>query len=354
MKGADRKEFSVKTPVLYAAAWMVVGTVHAAVLVFSFGIDYSTAIAEALLLNGWYAVLGVGIYYMVRFTDLRQRSYTEVVILHLSGAALVQLLWLSPIYPFLHLIFADQTQYLLFLSDSLSVRIATGVVMYVTIAAISYLLLNIRELTARKTREAELRELLKDTELSMLRFQINPHFLFNCLNAVSALILTRPNEANRMVIQLSEFMRYSLESAGVPFRTLRDELNHCRQYLDIERVRYGERLKIFYAIESEAENRLVPAMMLQPLAENGVKHGLDHLEEGITLKLSVAVTGEMLEIQVTNPFDGQSAGKKRGTGTGLKNIAARLEALYGRRDLLSLSKNNGIFTVKIVIPPHAK
>ncbi len=338
----------------YSGAWMVLVIIHTLVVSINFGQPVLNSVAEALIFNIWLAVLGTGVWYMVRFTGLRSRTWQEMLFLHLSGATMVQLLWLLPLYPLFMIVFTEDEQYTSFLNDSLTIRVITGVILYIIIASLSYLLINIKKLREQEIRQSELQNLLKDSELNLLRFQINPHFLFNSLNAVSSLIMTRPAEANKMVIRLSEFMRYSLDSSSKVMSTLAEEIKHCSDYLEIEKVRFGDRLIVETVVEKFILDFPVPAMMLQPLAENAVKHGLDHAEEGIVVTIKAALKGSALLLEVINPFDNTTVGKQKGTGTGLKNIRERLLKIYGSNDLLKINRENNIFHVTVNLPHYGK
>jgi two-component system, LytTR family, sensor kinase len=341
-----------RTLLIYAGVWGVIASVHTLVLWLNFGFSSGIAITEALLFNVWFAVLGTGVYFMVRYSDLSKRSVSELIFSHLSGVSAIILLWLLPLFPLMQALFGQDENYVLFLTSSLPVRVMVGVIYYAILASLIYLVLNFRQLQKQRLLEAELKSLLKESELNMLRFQINPHFLFNCLNAVSSLTLTRPEEANAMVIKLSDFMRYSLASSGKVMSTLGDELKHCQQYLDIEQVRFGDRLQVNTEVEQDLLEAPVPAMLLQPLMENSIKHGLDQTENGIKLLIRAKKTAIGLCVEVLNPIDSAPFVQKPGTGTGLKNIRARLQNIYGRNNLLLVEKERGMFKVTINLPIH--
>ncbi len=339
---------------IYAGIWIVLAAAHILVLVFAYKLEPLPAVVEGLLFNFSFALLGIGLWYMVRYSDLNRRSWLELLFVHLTGVTVVQLIWIVPVYHLLKLIFAGNLVYVGFLEETLTIRVITGTVLYAAIVSIAYLVDNIRRLRDQQKREDELKNLLKDSELSMLRFQINPHFLFNSLNAVSSLIIKRPEEANQMVLKLSGFMRYSLESAGKAMSTAGKELEHCNLYLDIERVRFGERLKVKMKTEESLNDYPVPAMLLQPLVENAIKHGLNDAEEGILVHVTLENTSNGLKIIVTNPAGIKSKRYAVGTGTGLKNIRSRLENLYARSDLMRIREENGLFIVTINIPPDVR
>jgi len=173
-------------------------------------------------------------------------------------------------------------------------------------------------------------------QLKMLRYQLNPHFLFNTLNAISTLVLDRDNDtANRMVQSLSAFLRHSLDSDPMQRVTFKQELDALRLYLDIEKVRFAERLQIDYDIEPECYSALLPSLLLQPLIENAIKYAVAKRVEGGRLEIGARRAGEVLELRVADDGPGCPAfdgGKMPdGHGVGLVNTRERLRVLYGPR-----------------------
>jgi LytS/YehU family sensor histidine kinase len=176
-----------------------------------------------------------------------------------------------------------------------------------------------------------------------LRYQLNPHFLFNTLNAISTLILDRDNEtANLSVTRLSDFLRYSLDNDPMKRVTLRQELEALDLYLEIEKVRFGERLTVQREIESRALDSLVPSLILQPLIENAVKYAVTPREEGGTIRISAKVHQGALMIAVADdgPGLGNGISKHKSSGVGLKNTRERLRQLYGEGQALTLAPND--------------
>jgi LytS/YehU family sensor histidine kinase len=216
-----------------------------------------------------------------------------------------------------------------------------------------YLLINYRELKEKSQREAQLTNLLKEAELNMLRSQIRPHFLFNSLNSISSLTMTNPGKAQEMVIKLSEFMRYSLNFPDTMISTLEKELHHVELYLDIEKVRFGERLAFEKHIQPEALEWNVPVMILQPLLENSVKYGVYESSETTRIKLEIILDNDVLQIKIGNTYDPEAT-IKRGTGTGLKNIRGRLLNLYGTSSLMKINQADHYFEVTLRIPKYAR
>jgi two-component system LytT family sensor kinase len=183
-----------------------------------------------------------------------------------------------------------------------------------------------------------------EAQLKMLRYQLNPHFLFNTLNAISTLVLEQNTElANRMVTRLSSFLRYSLDNDPMQKITLEQEIQALLLYLDIEKVRFEERLSLQLDIEEPATNALIPSLLLQPLIENAIKYGIARAEGGGHLVISAKVfAGDLLiEVRDDGPgcelVDGQIPEAK---GVGLSNTRERLATIYGSEHSIKLSQTD--------------
>ena len=183
----------------------------------------------------------------------------------------------------------------------------------------------------------------------MLRSQINPHFLFNSLNSVSSLTITDPEKARDMVIKLSEFMRYALSKKDEQPVSLRSELENLRLYLDIEKVRFGDKLSTEEYIDENCFEIKMPVLLLQPLYENAIKHGVYECTESVRITTVAKIINGHVEIIISNNYDTTPSSRK-GTGTGLLNVARRLELFYGNKASIRTTKENGIYTVTLYIP----
>ena len=179
-------------------------------------------------------------------------------------------------------------------------------------------------------------------QLKMLRYQLNPHFLFNTLNAISTLILDGANEtANKAVSRLSDFLRYTLDNDPMSRVTLGSELSAIDLYLEIEKVRFGDRLVIEKSIEAKAQDALVPSLILQPLIENAIKYAITPSEQGGTLRISARVQHKTLVLQISDSGPGLGNGNngQKSCGVGLKNTRERLQQLYGDSQAFTLAPN---------------
>lgn len=338
---------------VYVILWVMLGIIHFSLLYFGYGLSVWVSLGDSLVFNTWFAILGSGLWFMVRYSNLQTKTFTELAIYHLTGAAVTIFAWITLGSLILNGLFIQDESYQSFLKVTLFLRIITGIMFYALLVTSYYLLINFRELKEKNQREARLTGLLKEAELNMLRSQIRPHFLFNSLNSISSLTISDPEKAREMVIKLSEFMRYTLNLPDSMISTLEKELHHVELYLDMEKVRFGDRLDFEKRVSPESLGWEVPVMILQPLIENSVKYGVYESSEKTAIQLESGISGGMLEIRVGNTFD-PGAGMKKGTGTGLKNIGSRLLNLYGTSSLMRINRSENYFEVILRIPEHAR
>lgn len=212
-----------------------------------------------------------------------------------------------------------------------------------------------RWLEAQQRQEQSM-DRAREAELLMLRTQIQPHFLFNCLNSISALTQFDPAGARDMTLQLAQYFRQTLVLTQRRLVTLEEELAHGQVFLDIERVRFGDRLQVQVLGHERAQAVLMPPMLLQPLLENALKHGVAECLDGGTVRVEAMVQDDWLRLSVTNPLPpdppahAPPLAAHQGTGTGLANIRQRLASLYGTQAQLELSRQDGEFRALITLP----
>ena len=211
----------------------------------------------------------------------------------------------------------------------------------------------------QQQREATLRAatLAQEAQLKMLRYQLNPHFLFNTLNAISTLILDNENRtANQTVLRLSEFLRYTLDQDPMKKVTLRQEVEAMNLYLTTERLRFGDRLRLEFAVEERALEALVPSLLLQPLIENSIKYAVSQSEQGGTIRVEGRARGVMLELAVADdgpglpPLNPGGAAPVASRGVGLRNIRERLAVLYEDRHRFATLDNKPGLRVELGLP----
>jgi two-component system, LytTR family, sensor histidine kinase AlgZ len=234
-------------------------------------------------------------------------------------------------------------------SPNLPLLAGLGTLLYLLSAGLHYAAIGAEASRQAEERAAEARSLARDAELYALRMQINPHFLFNSLHSIAALATADGARAREMCIKLSDFLRNSL---GLGYREsipLREELALARNYLDVEQVRFGERLKVRNEIQSGCEDCTIPALLLQPLVENAVKHGIAGMIEGGAIRLAVSRSGGDVVVEVENAFDPDTEPAAR-LGLGLAHVRRRLEVRYGERARFEAGPRDGIYHVQLRFP----
>lgn len=262
----------------------------------------------------------------------------------------LSLLWLLVSNYLLPLVIQPEGDYFEFLSKSLPVRFGIAFLLVACMAMISVLWYTFEQQKQQAQRKSEAEQLSKDAELYKLRQQLQPHFLFNSLNSINALIGLKPVEARKMVQQLSDFLRGTLKREEHQWVTLQEEMQHLQLYLDIEKVRFGNRLSTDFDTSELSLSMKLPAMLLQPLVENAIKFGLYDTIGETVINIKTKAEDRMLIIKVENPFDVETADPKKGTGFGLNSVQRRLHLLFARNDLLTTSASENIFTTTVKIP----
>lgn len=233
--------------------------------------------------------------------------------------------------------------------DARRIIIAGGLMDGITLGLFSMLYLAVdhwSQLREQREKAREATALAHQAQLQMLRYQLNPHFFFNALNSIRAMIVEDPARARQIVTELAEFMRYSLQGRG-PESTVRDELQAVENYLAIQRMRFEERLDALIASDPAAQDVLVPCFLIYPLVENAVKYGMETGPRPLRLRVSVAMSGTGLDIRVANSGrliaapPGKTADAHNGTGTGLDNVRRRLELAHPSQHAFSLAERDG-------------
>lgn len=331
---------------MYFFPWiaLAVGQVYLMTEYYSFPINY--AISDSVFNYGLYSLLGLGLWYPVRFIYLSDTSYISKLINFLGLGAGTVAFWVAGGFWVLRNLFSENVDYI---QLSTPVKIVVGIFIFLILVLIYYLIIYFSNLEERRIAEAELRTVVKDAELNLLKYKLNPHFLFNSLNSISSLTMSAPDKAQEMIIKLSDYLRYSLDSDKQQLRSLSDELENVRRYLDIEKIRFGKRLIFQEILDEKCLKQDVPGMILQPLIENAIKHGVHESTEPINLEIECKIELNTVLLSIRNNYfpDGIS---RKGTGTGLRNVKNRLLAMYNRDDLIEIVKNDYNFEVKLIIP----
>jgi two-component system sensor histidine kinase AlgZ len=230
--------------------------------------------------------------------------------------------------------------------------VVVGTLVFLLAAAAHYLILALESARAAEVRGVEARVLAREAELRALRAQVDPHFLFNSLNSIATLTSEDATAARRMCLLLAGFLRRSLVLGGRDRVTLGEEIDLVDEYLAIEKVRFGARLEVSREVPPDCRGALIPPLLLQPLVENAVRHGIAQRVEGGTLGLRVARRGEDIVVTIDNPRNPERSGR-RGAGLGLENVRGRLRSLYAERGRLEIATPPEAFHVTVALPYSA-
>ncbi|MEN9865601.1 MAG: hypothetical protein RL748_1191 [Pseudomonadota bacterium] len=326
------------------------------------------ALLFALPVTLVYGFITASAYYVCRAQSLAQRRFWMTLGTYLAASLISGLMWLLLCHVWNNLLAqvlpgsADGTNHerLLHLSRQTSVLLLlAGCGVYLLSLLLHDVVLALENMRSAERRASEAQIKARDAELQVLRAQINPHFLFNSLNSISALTSIDPAAARSMTLSLSQFFRLTLSLSERERITLAEEIELCEHFLAVEKIRFGKKLQARFMIADAARAALIPPMLLQPCIENAIKHGIRDLTEGGTISISAQLSGDWLHLTIVNPIEVDDPEyahllpkreKSAGTGTGLKNIRQRFASLYGERARASWGAQAAQFSVELVLP----
>lgn len=322
---------TIRFRIVFIIFWLILFTDQVLVLNY-FGLPWKEALIDSGISNFWLMLLSMLIINTLRFYLPRGNQYINIF----SICVFLSILWLILTRFILKLSLGYYEGYRELLQSSLSIRYSIGFLVLGCVTMIGILWFNQKEQHDYERRKSDAEKLAREAELFKLRQQLQPHFLFNSLNSINALIGSRPEEARRMVQQLSDFLRGTIKKEETQWVTLQEELQYLQLYLEIEKVRFGNRLATEIHVDEAAGSMKLPALLLQPIVENAIKFGLYDTIGETLIRLFAKKNGDQLEIQVINPFDPATSSPRQGTGFGLKSVQRRLYLLFARTDLLTV------------------
>lgn len=330
--------------IIFSIAWLAMMSDHI-LLLYWYDFPLKAAIIDSIISN--IPLLGICLLVVntVRYYLPGREQYMNI----LAMCVVLTIVWLFFTKWLLGLSLNSYENYASFLSRSLIIRFSIAFLVLGIVTTIAIIWLNWQEQQKNEHRESETEKLAKEAELFKLRQQLQPHFLFNSLNSINALIGTKPEEARKMVQQLSDFLRGTIRKEENQFITFAEELEYLKLYLEIEKVRFGYRLETEMDIAEEAMKWKMPALLVQPLMENAIKFGLYGTTGEVLITLRAIVTDNHLVVAIVNPFDPDMQ-MPEGTGFGLKSVKRRLYLLFGRNDLMEINKTPNAFAVVFRIP----
>jgi two-component system, LytTR family, sensor kinase len=310
-----------------------------------FGFELSLSAWDALISVNWVMLSSMVMELIVTKYTPQSGKYQFV-----AGLALVLTLlcyWI--VFPAFEYFGKGNEGYLAFLKQSIPVR---GAIIFLLVGAAGVILLFYNrsfELESSLEQKSTTESMAREAELQKLQLQLQPHFLFNSLNSINALILVQPPKAREMVQQLSDFLRATLRRADEQWITLAQEADYLRLYLSIEKVRFGHRLDVQMNLDEQIQMWLIPPLLLQPLVENAIKFGLYGTTDKVVINLHTQREGDSLLVEISNPFDADMQ-PSEGSGFGLSGLKRRLYLLYSRNDLLTTRIEENKFIVRLILP----
>jgi len=296
----------------------------------------------ALLLPTWY---------MARVSIPGETRIVLILSRHIITAAVLIAFWFQFVLLFAQFFFwiNPQTDWPELIEQSMSFWIITGFGLYAASSMVYYLIAGIQKNNLAQRQIAEQELALSQAELQSLRSTVHPHFLFNSLTAMKSLITVDPEKAKESCGQLARFLRYSLHYSQETWVTFKEELAHIHDYLGIEKIRLGERLKWTEEIDETVPDHLISPVLLLPVIENAIKHGIQQVPEGGQIQIFIHLDGDLIHIEVINPL-AETNEPVGGEGYGLYYLGKRLEKSYSGKARLYTNKDEKFYKVFITIP----
>jgi sensor histidine kinase YesM len=318
--------------------------IHLWILHYYFGLTWLESSWDSAVFNLILASAIILIGYLEYYFP-KEGAFQIVIGVSLLMAFLVQ--WIS--HQALVQILLSDSSYIQFLEQSIPIRWIIAFVL-ISSSGLIYLFYNRwKELKESQEREESSKLFVREAELQKLQIQLQPHFLFNSLNSINALIITQPEKAGTMVQQLSDFLRATLKRADEKWITIAQEMDYLKLYLAIEKVRFGHRLEVDINLDEQIQLWLIPPLLLQPLVENAIKFGLYGTTGKVVIHLKTQREGDSLMVEISNPFD-KDMQPAEGAGFGLSGLKRRLYLLYARNDLLTTRIEENSFIVRLNLP----
>ena len=330
-------------------SWWAIWAFLQVSLLIGFGLSAKTSLIDSLVSNTLVALSCGFLSNNMQYYLPKKERYWYILLISLGLSTIILLACKAILVPLLS-DKADGAAYAQFFSRSWPVRFDIVFLQVGCMAILSVLWYSSEEEHEHRQRRNDAERLAREAELFKLRQQLAPHFLFNSLNSISALIGSRPEQARKMIQQLSDFLRGNLKKEDQQWVQLAEELQYLELYLDIEKVRFGHRLDTIIICREDCLTSRIPPMLLQPIVENAIKFGLYDTTEAVTIAIRARLDAGFVIVEVENPFDPETSRPKKGTGFGLSSIQRRLYLLFARTDLLETRVIDNLFTTIVRIP----
>jgi two-component system, LytTR family, sensor histidine kinase AlgZ len=341
--------------IVFWCGWGFFALLLGTLLVTPGGMSEGHGLILAIILAGVAQVSAWSAAFSCRTAPLARTPVWRVLLIHVTAAAILTFFWVQvgriiaremDAIPGWSGTFAEY-------SKKTEMLYAAGEFYYLLSVAVQYALIAHKASQEAQERAVESGVRAREAELSALKAQINPHFLYNSLNSISALTSIDPGRARDMCVSLADFLRLTLGMGDKAVIPLREEVGLLEKYCAIEKVRFGDRLTVKEEIQEEAKDCLLPPLLLQPLFENAVVHGIAQMTDGGWIRLRATRNGGRISVIVENSWDPEAGGSRK-NGVGLKNVQRRLEARYGNDAQLQASAEEEVFRVNLSFPAETE
>ena len=336
----------------YLAAWLPVAGLLAILLQLAGDMGWAQALMLSIPMSLLCAFQSLAFWYLCLATPLGATGVRRLVAVHGTGAVISSIVWLCAgrvwVFVLQRAGLFDEAGSRF--SSQIPLLFTVGVLLFVLAAAVHYVMIAFEASVEAERRALEQAVLARGAELRALKGQINPHFLFNSLNSISSLAGSDPKAARAMCVELANLFRGILKMGAQERVPLSAELQLVSSQLAVEQIRFGARLRVEFQIEDQCADLLIPPLLLQPLVENAVTHGIAHLVEGGLVRVEAGRKDGRLSLSVENPFD-ETETRPGDSGVGLDNVRRRLAAIHGSRARLTTTQpQRGFFRAEMTLP----
>ncbi|MCA0389234.1 MAG: histidine kinase [Bacteroidetes bacterium] len=317
---------------------------------YTTGITVLQAITDSVISTMLLTGFSGGLLQLCRFVKFELDGLIKFIVIHLIAGIIVSVFWVIASKLIIFNLLISDAAYQSFFQKNFITRFFIGLILYFTFTAFIYLIqAYFKNIENIKNQEA-LKTKLLESELNMMKLQINPHFIFNSLNSISALTHIDPKLSVVMTEKLAGFIRLALASHDRELIPLHEEIENIKRYLDIEQVRFDDKMIVKISTSKDSEMVPVPSYILVPVLENAIKHGVQPSTVPVEIDINAELIDEMLKIEIRNGLDGVQAAKKTGLGVGLQNVRDRIRLHFRDNGSFTVLKKENSYTATILIP----
>lgn len=339
-----------KTAATYFGCWLIMAIVMYLMLFNLLLVNKLYLISDLIFQMFLFGGMLLGFWFPVSYMNFETQGKFAVILNYLLIFVVMTSIWIFGCNVFLRLFFGENSDFRTYQVQLLPFRLFFSFFGFLVFVISVNFYKYYQSYIEKKEIEGRLYQSIKEAELTLLRNQMNPHFIFNSLNSISSLTIIDPNKAHEMVVKLSDFLRYTVSYGQMQKVALARELEMCEAYLAIEKIRFGDKIIVVLDVDEATLSHEIPSMLLQTLFENAIKHGVYNSIEQERIHFKAEIIDARLNLRLENTFDATENLSKKGTQTGLKNVRERLKLIYDTMAILTTKTENNLFVVNINLP----